>query len=280
MRLPDWLDVVLEGGALELQRALAEYRALRRLLAGGWEARADRIVELCATLQRRERAVDRALENARRRAVQEERAKVVLPLVAEVEAERERLRKTLGAEVMTGLLRWEERGRDVCWFSSGLRRFHRERVLFVTGGLASGLLVPLLSWLHASEFGRFPTLFTPAALADTPLIWLPVGLFAGVVAAFALRLGSWSWLGVKAPSLVLPVGATLLAVVTALGAALPFVSGVLFSLVTGLVLAFALLTARAAQPDRAVLESLEALPEQYSTPSATAGPRRAARSPA
>ncbi len=36
MQLAAWLDVALEGGVTELERALFDYRALRRLLEGNW----------------------------------------------------------------------------------------------------------------------------------------------------------------------------------------------------------------------------------------------------
>ena len=85
MRLPDWLNVALEGGVLELQRALVHYRALRRHLSGDWRPHAAELAELCAALAEREDAVDDALDRAVRRARHDPAAQAAARLAFEVE---------------------------------------------------------------------------------------------------------------------------------------------------------------------------------------------------
>jgi hypothetical protein len=259
MHVPAWLDIALEGGALELQGALAEYRALRRLCTGPWEAHAPAVAEVCARLQRREDAVDDALERARRRARVEAGASAVLPLVHEVEAERARLVQVLGgdATLLRLLMRLEERARDVSWFSAGLQRFDVERRALLVAGAASAALVPLTSWLYASEFGSDPTLLNPAAIADSPLIWLPIAVLAGLVSVFWFRLATWTWLGIRPPSVVLPLGAGLLGLGGSVAAKFPFAAGVALTLLSALVTALALLASHALRPQLAMLASLE-----------------------
>ncbi|MEW5738048.1 MAG: hypothetical protein AB1938_03925 [Myxococcota bacterium] len=280
MKLPDWLDVVLEGGALELQRALAEYRALRRLLAGDWRLHAGEVADLCHRLQAREHAVHAALERARRRAAQDPAARGALSLANEVEAERQRLFLALGSRgtFVARLLDREELARDISWFSVGLRRFRVERRAFLFLGAVGAWLVPFTSWLIASEGGRVLTVVDFTALGATWLSWLPLAALAGLVSAFALRLPSWSWLGVKPPSISTPALLTLLTAVASLGARLPFLSGLFLSLSCGLACALALLTWRAHRSDQG-LHRLEALAD-VAPAEAVREPRRAQRSPA
>lgn len=274
MHVPPWLNVALEGGALELQSALAEYRALRRLVAGSWEARAPAVADACARLQRREHVVDESLARARRRIAVEPGATAVLPLVREVEAERARLLAALGEgrTLMDQLMRLEERARDVSWFNDGLRRFAAERRFFLAVGAVTIGLVPFTSWLVASSFGRVPTLVNPAAIDDSPLIAAPLLLLAVLVAGFWSRLATWTWVGVRTPSAVVPVGLGLFSILGCAAARLPFGAGVVLALLAVLVTALLLLASHALRPELSVLASLEvAQPARQAAPSPLPG---------
>src|SRR5512140_481268 len=95
MRLPEWLDVALEGGVTQLQRSFAETTALRRTLRGHWRGRALSLAEQCKGLWLKQEAIDEQLARARRRVRLEPRAKTVLPLVERLEDERALLHEDL-----------------------------------------------------------------------------------------------------------------------------------------------------------------------------------------
>ncbi len=212
MRLPGWLDIALEGGVLELERALAEYAALNRALQGRWGARALSVAEACRRIEHREDNVQRALDRARSRARLDRAARAVLPLVERVLAERGRLEVRLGAvapamrhRALGPLLREvAETAEETGWLQAAFARFDRERLVFVLASSACAVLVPLVCWYHASCGGVVPTLVDFRGLVDPPSLWMIVAAL-WVAAAFGWgRLWSWKWLGPTAPSLALP----------------------------------------------------------------------------
>lgn len=253
MNLPGWLDVVLEGGVLQLQRALAGYRTLRRLHAAGWQTRAVEVVDTCQFLQRSEASVTDALERARRRARLEVNAQAVLPLVEEVERERARLISELGGgESMVVLLsRFEETARDVSWFALAFRRFSFERRTLVGAGALSLGLVPLLSWGNASKWGVVPTLFDFSALAETDGVWALLVVMIAVVFLFWARLSTWGWLGVRSPRLIVPVVLGLFAMLISVALDVSARVGVIAMLLAALSSSFVMLAAR--RPDESAL---------------------------
>lgn len=271
MALPDWLDTALEGGVLELQRALGEYRALRRLCARGWQTHATDVVEACGRLQHHEHMVMRALERARRRAEQQPEARAILPLVAEVEAEQRRVAAAIGGSgpLFHRLAQLEERARDVAWFSRGIHRFHLERRAFLTAAAAAAWLVPLTAWLATSEGGTVPTLFTPTRITEVPFVWAQLVLLGGTAGAGWLRLGAWSWLGIDPPRLAVPAATALVSVVAAVVANVPFLAGLQLSLYATLLVALATLTWSAWRVRLAQLTSPELEAQELDAPSTT-----------
>ncbi len=198
MRLPGWLDVALEGGALELQRALVRYRGLRRRVSGDWRPRASLIAEDCAALARSEAAVGRALDRAMRRARVDPHAGAAAHLAIAVEKERRRTAAVLAdvcgedgtlAELL-GLL--EGTARDECYVESAWRRFNAERLVWTVLLAFGAASIPLGSWWSASAGGAVQTYFALDGLLDVPVyllagFWLTVG---------QLRALAWSWLGI------------------------------------------------------------------------------------
>ena len=211
MRIADWVDVELEGRARVLQRALAEYRALRRGLGAVWRDHCQALAESCERLAASERNVDEAIERAQRRIRQG--AAGAAALLEAVERERARLIARAGAifteldgreaprggsaillSALSAALR-EEAPLDSAW-----RQFARERTSFLGAAGLFAAAAPPLSWWHASEGGEVPTRFNLGALLESPSATAAVLTAGLLVFAWQLRAASWSWLGVKAPA--------------------------------------------------------------------------------
>lgn len=208
-RRPQWVNVVLEGGGLELEQALAEGRRLRRLLDRGWVRRPVAVADACEAVARHQERADAALARARRRAAQNPSAAAVRGLVAAVEQEQRRLREALdrvlpggaGEGLSARVLALDRVVREEAWFQLAWRRFDLERLAMTAGGLAWLAAVPLASWWTGSSGGHVPTLVDLAVAFEQPLTWDALVLSAGATLFAYLRAASWRWLGVATPRL-------------------------------------------------------------------------------
>lgn len=204
MRVAAWLDVALEGGVLELERALEEYRTLRRLLGGDWRARAGKVAEVTGDARLRHREVEAALERARRRVRMDSAAAPAAALAARVEQEREALMgvlaKVRGAEAGFPLqLDWLfDAATDEAFFERSQVRFRSERLAWTVLFLGLTPSLPWHAWYTASDGGTVPVTFGIVGLGEAA-VWGPLlALLAAVLASWA-RLLSWTWLGVQPP---------------------------------------------------------------------------------
>jgi len=218
MRVPAWLETALEGGAHELQRALVRYRSLRRNLSGDWRSRASRVAEQCAALARDEARVEQALDRALKRARCDPRAGAAAHLAIAVERERRRVVAALtevcgeGATLAELLAHLEDVARDESYLEGAWRRFAGERTAWTLGLVAVAAALPVTSWWVASYGGVVPVVFHFGGLLELPLA---PPIIAALLALCRVRLGSWSFLGLK-----LPIG-------TAAGVSLCVASGLL-----------------------------------------------------
>lgn len=212
MRVPGWLDVALEGGVTELQKALAETTALRRAVRGHWRGRAQSLAEHTKAFWLKQEAIDDQLARARKRVRLEPRAKTVLPLVERVERERlalhhdlERVLDAKGVPEATAFRRMIELAEHWSWFESAWRRFRLERS--VLGALLGVLTaaIPLACWLDASWWGSVPTKVAVRTLREQHWYWVGVLLLLGAGLSCWWRLGTWRWLGVRRSALIMPV---------------------------------------------------------------------------
>lgn len=209
MRLPAWLDVALEGGVLELERALAEYRSLRRSLSGDWRPRASHLAEVSASTRNRFSWVEAALERAHRRAKVDSAAGPAEALAKRVEQERDELQVDLSrfrgkSGGLCQQLAWlHELASEESHFARSLLRFRRERSGMTVVLLGLGLAVPWSTWVVASMGGQVHTIISVEGL-EQPAVWVLLLALLGAVAACWARLLDWGWLGVRAPPLLGP----------------------------------------------------------------------------
>ncbi len=259
MRVPVWLNTALEGGVLELQRALVRYRRLRRALSHDWRARASAVAEQCEALKREEPRVEHALERALKRARCDPRAGAATHLAVAIERERRAVRKVLlnecGARGSLSCLleQLAEAAREESLVESAWARFNVERVSMTLAVFAAGAALPLTSWWSASHGGFVPVLFDLAALVELPLGPLVLG---ALLAVAWLRVASWRWLGLTRPLLGSAAGSALCIATGLLGGVASVAHNVpLFALVVGLLtmLALALLASMWRVPRVALL---------------------------
>jgi hypothetical protein len=215
MRVPGWVNVVLEGGGLDLERALVEYRGLRRELVGAWQPNAAAIVRRSEGLALSAEAVESALDRARRRTRQDPSALAIRELADAVLTERFRLLRSIDAafsqasafdSLGSKLLAIQESAREEAFLEQAWTRFHVERWVMTVGTVLLFTLVPLASWWVASEGGASPVSIEPGAVFETPLgVAFLVARWTWLLAA-CLRAASWQWLGFKRGSrLVVPL---------------------------------------------------------------------------
>jgi hypothetical protein len=212
------VNVVLEGGGLELEQALVQYRRLRGLLKPAWVREAVAVADTCAVIARHEEAVDAALTRAKRRVAQDPSALAVEGLLVAVERERTQLRAQLDLVLPaarpsdgfgTRMQALAQAAQEEAWFLLARRRFDTERTA-LTGVMLSLLtLVPLASWWVGSRGALVPTVIDVAAAADQPLAWLAVALSAGATVLAWLRVSTWRWLGVQLPRPAIGLAAAL-----------------------------------------------------------------------
>lgn len=247
MQLAAWLDVALEGGVTELERALCDYRALRRLLSGNWRMKARRVEDLAGDVRERWLDVDRALDRARRRARVDDAASAGLELARRVETERSALEAALSgacpprAPVLVQLDRLCEAAEEEAHYERSMERFRAERVAWTVGMLGLMPAIPFSAWWTASAGGTIGTIFSADGLAEPQCLFLLLALFS-LISLSTLRLSSWSWLGVPRPVLLSPLlGSGLLAMTSAaLLIAFSVRSVTPFLVTLGVILAFAL----------------------------------------
>ena len=209
MRFPAWLDVALEGGVLELERALAEYRSLRRGVTGDWRARATRLAELSACAKSRLSKVEAAIERAHRRAKTDGAAQPAEALAQRVEHERAELHEALSElrgkkSALPAQLGWlHELASEESHYARSLIRFRRERAGLTVVLFGLGLAAPWSSWVAASMGGQVHTVLSVEGL-EQPAVWVLLLALLGLVAASWARLLDWGWLGVRPPPLLGP----------------------------------------------------------------------------
>jgi hypothetical protein len=197
------LDIVLEGGGFELERARVRYRQLRRMLAGDWRPRAGAVCAACDALLACESKVLRAEVRAVRRAELEARARPALELVNDVVDERALLIRRL-VQLSLGGESFEERltvlanvAEDEAALSGAWRHWRAERAVmsFALLGVLVGL--PVETWIAVARFEAFH----PGTDMVEAFVWgMPAMLGAGLVLfVAAVRLPRYGWLGVRAP---------------------------------------------------------------------------------
>ena len=220
-RFPRWVNVVLEGGGLELEQALAQYRRLRKLVERGWVRRAVEVADACEAVARHEARVEAAVARARRRVAQDPSAVAVSGLVEAVEQEQRKLRAAIDAALPGGagdglgarVFALDKVVREEAWFRFAWRRFDLERVVMTVAALEWAGAVPLASWWAGSGGGHVPTLFDLPSAFDQPLVWAALVVSTLATSLAYLRAASWRWLGVSTP----PISLGLLAGLAALG---------------------------------------------------------------
>jgi len=191
MTAPRWVDVVLEGGGLTLERALLDYRRLATLVRGDWRLRALEVHELARQVLGKELEVAEVEERARHRVAIDPSFAQGLRLLDDVKASRDALcasLKTSPGTLCVALDALAEEAHEAALVSRAWRRFSFERSLWIVGAVAMLSIAPLVSWREAVRLGG-------VKLDFVGLIEL-AGVFAVLVVAVAsqLRFESWYWL--------------------------------------------------------------------------------------
>ena len=210
MQLAAWLDVALEGGVTELERALFDYRSLRRLLEGNWRLQALRVEELGAHVRTHWVDVERAIERARRRARSDEAAKPGLELAERVERARRELEAALSSvcsrtTAPLAQLDWLcDAAEEVAHYERSMLTFRMERVAWSVALLGVFPSIPFSAWWVASKGGTLGTIFSPDGLAEPQslLLMLALSVLLGIS---TFRLSHHGWLGVPTPILLSPL---------------------------------------------------------------------------
>ena len=206
MRVPGWVNVVLEGGGLDLERALVEYRGLRRHLVGGWQPHAVSILDRSERLRMSLEVVESALARAERRVHQDSSALAVGHLAEAVLTERSHLLRGIDATFPPAaayeglgakLLALQECVREEAWLQRAWRRFRVERWMMTVGTGLLFALAPLALWWVASNGGESPVVIDPGAVFDTPLGVVSLLARGAWLLGACVRATTWQWLGVR-----------------------------------------------------------------------------------
>jgi hypothetical protein len=208
MRVPRWVRIVLEGGAIELERAFCEYRLLARRLRGPWQSAATQVVGWAGSLAAHEAAIEAALDRAERRVLQGldggARGGHILALVTAVRRERTRVAALIDAcfplahdahGLGAKLLIARDAACEEALVSRAWRQFRFERGVLTLGTVAALIGFPAHSWWIASGHGYVPTLLDWAIVLDSPssaFMLVASGVWAVGAAA---RFQAWRWLG-------------------------------------------------------------------------------------
>ncbi|MFO0595396.1 MAG: hypothetical protein U0228_08830 [Myxococcaceae bacterium] len=195
LALPSWMNVVLEGGGLELERAAVEYVQLRTLLEGDWRPRALEVVALTTSVATREFAVLEAEQRAQRRAALDPEFVPGASLTKVVRERRAALAATLKTpevELCAALDRVREEAEEASRLARAFRQLHVERTAW-TAGLAAMLgAAPLASYIVARQLGGVR--FDLSGLIDSPASVLALLLACAAGAIAQARLSAWDWL--------------------------------------------------------------------------------------
>jgi hypothetical protein len=193
--VPRWVDVVLEGGWLHLERALVEYRALTKLLAHDWQHRALEVQALARTLAARELDTVDAEARARHRSSFELELRDAAQLAEAVGRAREALCRALQTSpehLCAALAVLEQNAEEAAMVARAWRQFTGERTGWTLLSLAALGLAPLLSYASAST-GGMPVRFDLTGLTDSIAV---LGLLTASALALAAqaRREFWAWL--------------------------------------------------------------------------------------
>jgi hypothetical protein len=223
MRLPQWLDIALEGGGFELERGLVRYVGLRRLLKGDWRRRASEVASSCDALARDEEKLEAAELRAARRARVDPRAGSARALAALVARERLRLDQVLvdlgiqGEGFATRLQELGTTAQDESHLERTWRSWHGQRVIGTTLLLAGMGAIPVTSWMRASYFGELATVVDGEGLDDVALPFVVATVVLLLV--LTVRLNRYSWLGLRVPWPGLSAGVALYSVIACVAGA-------------------------------------------------------------
>lgn len=201
MTSPRWVDVVLEGGGLTLERALLDYRRLATLVRGDWRLRGFAVEELARQCSARELEVAEVEARALHRATLEASVAHVRGLVDEVRRARGVLcheLKTPPGRLCVALDLLADEAHEATLVGRAWRGFRFERSLLSVGVLAVLGIAPLVSWREATRLGGVTLDFVALIEAPGPRVGVLATLV--VVLASQLRFERWRWLhGVRAP---------------------------------------------------------------------------------
>lgn len=195
MTAPRWVDVVLEGGGLTLERALLDYRRLATLVRGDWRLRALEVQELARQVSARELEVAEVEERARHRATVDPSFASGLRLIDDVKASRDVLcggLKTSPGKLCVALDELAEEAHEAALVGRAWRRFSFERSLWSVGAVAMLGIAPVVSWREAERLGGVKLDFVGLIDSPGPVVGVLAVLLA--VVASQLRLESWYWL--------------------------------------------------------------------------------------
>lgn len=248
-----WVDVVLEGGGLRLERSLLEYRALTKWLKTNWQSSALEVRRLAQSIATRELEVVDAEARARHRASLDGELAEAAHLAETVRRARLELCATLETapeELCTALTRLAQQAEEAAMVSRAWTHFTSERTACtVVGAVALGV-APVISYALASE-GGVPVRFDPLGLVDNISV---LGMFGacGVALLVQWRREFWRWLHPFEQSWPVSLGLTAVVLV----GSLPIIPSFRAPMALAALAACAVLFARAAWPWWAVHSTL------------------------
>ncbi|MFT3708864.1 MAG: hypothetical protein QM817_14545 [Archangium sp.] len=195
LTLPSWVNVVLEGGGLELERAAVDYARLSKLLAGDWRQRALEVSTLITDVTTRELEVQEAEARLRRRAVNEPELASSLGLMKLVQQRRGVLTAQLQcteSDLCVALDRVREDAEEAAQLVRAWQQFGAERsawTLVLSTMLAAA---PIASYLVAKSLGGVT--FDLGGILDSAASVLALLGSAAVGVVSRARINSWGWL--------------------------------------------------------------------------------------
>jgi hypothetical protein len=195
LALPSWMNVALEGGGLELERAAVDYARLNALLRSDWRLRALDVSKLITEVTTREAAVLEAEERARKRAATHPEFASSLELMRLVQKRRCALSQLLqvrDADLRVALDRVREEAEEAAQLVRAWSQFRAERSLWTVGLLLMLGAAPVASYLVARELGGVRFDFAGILDSAASVLALFTSALAGVVSR--ARFGSWEWL--------------------------------------------------------------------------------------
>ncbi|MBL8910054.1 MAG: hypothetical protein JNM17_05035 [Archangium sp.] len=195
LTLPSWMNVVLEGGGLELERAALDYARLTTLLRSDWKQRALELSNLITDVTTRELAVVEAEERARKRAATDPDFQSSLGLTRLVKERRSTLAAQLGvaeSDLCVALDRVREEADEAAQLVRAWHQFALERSAWSVVLTLLFAAAPVVSYFVAREQGGVR--FDLGGILDSAQSVLALLFSAGVGVVSRARLGSWDWL--------------------------------------------------------------------------------------